>query len=276
MPNEGAPPEPRPAATIVVARDAAQGEGIEIFLVQRHGKIGFMGGMHVFPGGKVAPEDRDARLRARVSDHTRIEEHDVWGEGFARDDAFALALAAIRETFEEAGLLLTRDAPDARALADARERLHGGTPFVDLLEELDVQLSLGLLSPFSRWITPESEPVRFDTAFYVARAPAGQIAEHDRRETVSGRWLSPAGALQAVEAGELRLAPPTAQTLGSLRDVGSVDAALALAASRPPPVILPLLRQIDDELVILYPGDPEHPMKERALPGPTRRVFRKL
>jgi hypothetical protein len=154
--------------------------------------------------------------------------------------------------------------------------LHEGTPFVDLLEELDVELSLGLLSPFSRWITPEAEPVRFDTAFYVARAPAGQTAEHDRRETVAGRWLSPAGALAAVDAGELRLAPPTAQTLGSLRHVESVDAARALAASRRPPVILPLLRQIGDELVILYPGDPEHPMKERALPGPTRRVFRKL
>lgn len=270
------PPVPKPAATVMLIRDVEGDEGIEVFLVQRHGKIGFMGGKHVFPGGKVCDDDRSADLRARVEDMDALAAHDVWGEGFDGDDALALALAAVRETFEEAGVLLGSAVPDRATLERARGRLLGGEPFSALLGELGARLSLSLLTPFSRWITPDSEPARFDTAFYVARAPLGQRAEHDQREVVGGDWFTPGVALEALERGEIRLAPPTSRTLQDLAETASVDAAVALAGSRRPPLIAPLIREIGDELVLIYPGDPDHPMREQTLAGPTRRVLRKL
>jgi 8-oxo-dGTP pyrophosphatase MutT (NUDIX family) len=270
-----APSEPRPASTVVLARDRDAG-GLEVFLVQRHGKIGFMGGMHVFPGGKVSESDTSGRLRARVLDPESLGAHDVWGEGFGADDAFALAMAAIRETFEEAGVLLGEGVPEGPTRARIRDRLNRGEDFASLLEEIDARLRLSLLQPLSRWITPDTEPVRFDTAFYLARAPGAQHAEHDRQETVGGAWYSPTGALEAADAGEIRLAPPTSVTLDGLRQASSVDDAMRRARASTIQPILPLLRRIGDEMVVIYPGDPAHPLPERALPGPTRRVLRKL
>lgn len=271
---------PRPAATVVLLRDVVQGSersdrsehGIELFLVQRHRSIGFMGGMHVFPGGKVAAGDALAVLGARVVDPQQAQAH-AWGDDVDRDAAFARAVAAIRETYEEAGILFcTRPLPPSSH--EARARLLAGEPFANVIDTLAVQLQLGLLHPFSRWITPESEPVRFDTSFFLTRVPADQNAEHDRGEAIDALWTSPQAALAAMTNGSLRLAPPTLRTLEQLADFASVDAALRFAASRPPPRIMPIIAATPEgELVIYYPGDPEHPVRERAFPGPTRHVL---
>jgi 8-oxo-dGTP pyrophosphatase MutT (NUDIX family) len=266
-----APATARAAATVVLLRDGET--GVEVFLVQRHGSLGFMGGMHVFPGGKVAESDTRAELEPYAPDAGSVARH-MWGPDVDQDQAFARAVAAIRETYEEAGVLLCAEALGPGAAA-ARARLLAGAPFAEVLAELRVRLQLGSLQPLSRWITPESEPVRFDTSFYVARAPAGQTAEHDRTESVAGLWLSLGDALARAEADAIRLAPPTALTLESLLGVASVEAAVREAARRPPPLVMPVIRTVGDEVVIYYPGDPEHPVREPAPPGPTRRLLRR-
>jgi 8-oxo-dGTP pyrophosphatase MutT (NUDIX family) len=267
---------PKPAATVVLLRDRSGG-GIETFLVQRQGSMGFMGGVHVFPGGKVSETDRSERMRARVLDAAAIEADRCWGEGLEPEAAWTRAVAAVRETFEEAGVLIAgaRAYPSADDLARMRERLQAGEDFAELLAAADLTLQLRALRPFARWITPESEPVRFDTSFYVACAPQGQQASHDEHESASSAWLSPYEALESADAGSIRLAPPTARTLEAVRDAASTADALALAASRPPPVVLPLLRTSGDETVVLYPGDPEHPVSVRAFDGPTRTAWRR-
>jgi 8-oxo-dGTP pyrophosphatase MutT (NUDIX family) len=261
----------RAAATVVLLRDTEP--GVEVFLVQRHGSLGFMGGMHVFPGGKVSASDTRAELEPYAHDVACIDRH-AWGADVDRDQAFARAVAGLRETFEEAGVLLCAPAlgPDA---AVARARLLAGAPFCEVLSALQVQLQLGALQPLSRWITPESEPVRFDTSFYVARAPDDQVAEHDRGESIAALWVSPGDALARADAGAIRLAPPTARTLETLADAASVEAAIRVAAQRPPPLVMPVIRTVGDELVIYYPGDPEHPVNERAFAGPTRHTMRR-
>jgi 8-oxo-dGTP pyrophosphatase MutT (NUDIX family) len=268
---------PRPASTVVLARDGARG-GIEVFLVQRHAAMGFMGGMHVFPGGKVSPDDDSARMRTQIANCDHHARHCPWGDELAASDSLARAVAAVRETFEEAGVLLAERESLAVArdrIPELRARLLAGEPFDALLEEARLRLDLGALQPLSRWITPASERQRFDTTFYVARAPDGQRAEHDRMESIAGAWFAPEDAAAASREGRIRLAPPTALTLESLAAAASVDAALALAACRPPPTVLPILCTVNSEVVILYPGDPEHPVAAPAFAGPTRRVLRR-
>ena len=242
--------------------------------MQRHSAIGFMGGMHVFPGGKVCADDASESMRACVDATNHGANDELWGADIEAGAALTRAVAAIRETLEEAGVLIGIAAPSSQLIA-VRERLLAGEAFATLLAEHQLSLQLGSLLPFSRWITPESEPVRFDTSFYLARAPLDQEAACDRSESVSGMWIAPAKALEAARAELIRLAPPTALTLESLKAVTSVDEAWAQAASRPPPVILPIMRALAGEFVILYPGDPEHPVRTPAMDGPTRRTWRK-
>jgi 8-oxo-dGTP pyrophosphatase MutT (NUDIX family) len=264
----------RPAATVVLARDAAEGSGIEIFLVQRHNAIRFMGGMHVFPGGKVCADDGSTSMRGCIADADEAARDETWGADVEPGAALTRAIAAIRETLEEAGVLLgTGEAPPQ--LADVRARLLAGATFAELLSASQLTLRLAALRPLSRWITPESEPTRFDTSFYLARAPLDQPAACDEQESISAMWITPAAALEAAHAGTIRLAPPTAATLLALTDTESVDAALAHVAGRRPPVILPIIRALGDDLVVLYPGDPEHPIRVPVIDGPTRRILRK-
>lgn len=278
MGEDAAAVVPKPAATVVLARDRAR-SGIEVFLVQRHGSMGFMGGMHVFPGGKVCGADGSDRVRGRIADLApNASLHHVWGEGVSAGAAVARAVAAVRETFEEAGVLLCGYAARASAdrLAELRAALLSGADFGELLERADLAMELAPLQPLSRWVTPDGERVRFDTSFYVARAPTDQCATHDGSESIAADWFAPAHALAAARDGRLRLAPPTALTLESLREADSVEAALAMAARRPPPLVLPIIRTTGGSVMILYPGDPDHPVREPAFEGPTRRLLRRV
>jgi 8-oxo-dGTP pyrophosphatase MutT (NUDIX family) len=269
MPAESPPPAaPRHASTVLIARDSA--EGPQIVLTQRHVSLRFMGGVHVFPGGAVQNSDRDPALLQQL----HAPPHS-WPDALEPDLQLGHAIAAVRETLEEAGLLLgapadlsdaTLQALRASALADA--------DFRELLATSDVKLDVQDLTPFMRWITPQSEPIRFDTRFYVARAPRAQQASHDARESTALVWLTASAALAAAQRGALKLSPPTARTLAEITDLSSVDALLAHARAAGAPTIEPVLRIVDGQRMVVYPGDPEHPVRERALKGPTRSVFR--
>jgi 8-oxo-dGTP pyrophosphatase MutT (NUDIX family) len=252
---------------VVLARDAADG-GIEVLLMQRSSELRFMAGMYVFPGGAVHAQDASPQLHDRVS-------RDVLAWESGEDPALgrAHALAAIRETCEEAGLLLGVRAISAEQLEQARRELLAGAELATLMEQLDATIDLAVLTPLSRWITPARQAIRFDTRFYVARAPDGQLASPEAREIVSVTWRSPEQAVADHQAGTLLLSPPTFCTLEDMVGIGSTQELARYAASRPPPCIEPLSAQVEGKNVILFPGDPEHPVRERALRGPTRRLL---
>jgi 8-oxo-dGTP pyrophosphatase MutT (NUDIX family) len=198
--------QPRDAATVVVLRDSAR--GLEVYLVKRSRTVDFMAGAHVFPGGRLDQADD------------------------------SLAACAVRETFEEAGLVL---AP-------------------------------GALVPWVRWITPEISPKRFDARFFLARAPEGQEPKVDGREATEGLWVAPLEALQRWEDNAMQLAPATAKSIEMLLAFATVDAALAAAAARPPPVAMPLVWNDKESgrAYISLPGDPRHPLPD-VLGGAIRR-----
>jgi len=257
--------EPRDAATVLLLREE-EDAAFSVFMVKRHAKSGFMAGAYVFPGGTLDEADHGWR---RVKGHTPRSAAAVLGED---DPARALALyvAAIRETFEEAGVLLATGAADAD-LTGARDRLNAGEDFSALADEYDLTLWLDALAAWSRWVTPTIERRRYDARFFLARAPRAQRAEHDRIEVTAGEWLRPAAALSRFEQGSIQLPPPTLRTIEQLSEVDSVDAAFARAAEMgPPPPVQPHFVQLGDVPTLTLPGDPEHPLDERRISGPTR------
>ena len=264
-PSESAPA--RPASTVIVARDVAGG-GIEVVLTERHANMRFMAGAYVFPGGAVQDDDYATELAAQL-DGAPLD----WPHPLDPRHAWAHAVAALRETFEEVGLLLGAPASAAAQLPVLRTKLGAGRPLSALLAEAGIRLDLRQLVPFVQWITPRAQPIRFDTRFYVSAAPSGQIAEHDGRECVALIWRSPQAALADAEAGRITLPPPTRRSLAEIEGAVSVAALLEQARSRPAPHVEPIIREIDGTRMILYPGDPDHPVRERILRGPVRQPF---
>jgi 8-oxo-dGTP pyrophosphatase MutT (NUDIX family) len=256
------------ASTVIVLREAES--GLETFMLCRHGRSGFMGGAHVFPGGKVDEADSDARWLERV-DRSAEEITERLGETDA-DKGLGLLVAAVRETFEEAGVLLATTREDADLQA-ARRELLGGASFLELANALDVKIDSMALAPYARWITPKMESRRFDTRFYVAVIPEGQTPSHDGSETTSALWLSPANALDQMHAAKIKLAPPTVRTLRWLAGFDDIASVVADALSQKPPLIAPRLVTGDSGWFLALPGDPEHPEDEAVLPGATRMVM---
>lgn len=264
------PAAPRDAATVIVLRDEPQ--GFSVFMVRRHAKSGFMAGAYVFPGGVLDEADATASVLERVQGIDGAEAARRLGEEDATR-SLALHVAALRETFEEAGVWLGR-APEAAALEAARGRLvRNEIAFEALLTQLDGQLSADALTPLARWITPEVEPRRYDARFFLARAPEAQRAAHDRVEVTAGEWLTPAEALERGGRGEIQLPPPTLRTLENLAPFATTDEVITHAAARRPPLVDPVFRTTTDSWALVLPGDPEHPRAERALDGPTRFVL---
>jgi 8-oxo-dGTP pyrophosphatase MutT (NUDIX family) len=263
---------------VVLARDAADG-GIEILLLRRSPQLRFMGGMYVFPGGAVHAQDSDPRWSRRI-----VRDAATWGDESNLAASREHALAAIRETCEEAGILVgigvayhPNESSEAQLRTETalrarvRSELLSGASFVEVLDALGRSIDLGVLTPLTRWITPENVPTRFDTRFYVAVAPRDQIAEADEVEMTEVVWRSPAQAIEEHRIGTLKLSPPTLYTLEDFEQISSTAALLEYAGSRPPPCIETIAVKIGGKNVILFPGDPEHPVQTRALRGPTRR-----
>lgn len=214
---------PSPAATLLLVRDR---DGLDVLMVQRHGDMRFGPGALVFPGGKVDAQDLDPSWHAQAL-------------GFAELDPQSRGrrICAIRETFEETGILLARPRNDGdidhRAAALRTAVMDGDLPFQEMVIMLGLRLDLNDLIPFARWITPTRQPIRFDATFYIARAPEGQRADCDQRETVSAEWLKPDEALRLAETGERKLMRPTRANLSRLAADACVGSALRAARARP-------------------------------------------
>ena len=233
-------PVPVPAATILLLRDGDA--GLEVFMVERHEKIDFGGGALVFPGGKTAPEDYDSTLGALVD-----------GAADWSDETRAVAISAIREAFEEAGVLLARDATSGEYIG--ADRLAALDTYREQLEQSQISLPVFLrrehlrlacdqLVLFAHWITPRGMHKRFDTRFFLARVPAGHAGQHCGRESVASLWARPADAVAQDVQGKLLF--PTRMNLLKLAHARSVDEALAAASARPPVTVEPWVENTPD------------------------------
>lgn len=264
----------RDAASVVMLRDTPG--GLETFLIKRHGLSDVLGGAYVFPGGKVDREDAALDLQARL-DQPAGELHAALGEAdLDEPSATGLYVAALREAFEETGVLYAQGAGDGEAMR-ATALLREGRTFDEVLALMGLRLQATQLAPWSRWITPIVGGVirkRFDTRFFVAAIPQGQQPRHDNHEATESVWLSPRAALQLYWDGGIELAPPQIMSLAHLARHGSVRSVLDQARARTPPVILPEPFEHEGARIICYPGDERHPVRERALPGPTRLHYR--
>ena len=260
---------PVSAATVILLRDGDVSP--EVLLLERHAKSEFLPDLYVFPGGRVDAHDHE------LSDHlpaggTRAARRAL--PDTAPELAPALFVAAIRETFEEAGILLARrrgerdllDAEAARRLARHRLDVQGGSlRFGDLVEQEELELASDLLSVHAHWITPELVPRRFDTFFFSALAPEGQLAAHDGIESTDDVWIRPEDALEQARDKQRQMIFPTLCNLQTL--AGFRDARQALAASHERPVVavLPVLNERDGKRFLVIPDEAGYEQTEEFL-----------
>ncbi len=226
------------AATVLLVRDVAA--ALEIFMVVRHQQIDFAGGAMVFPGGKVDAADMSSDVRSVVD-----------GADSLGEQALGLRVAAIREAFEECGVLLARR-HGSHALVSARDALelgeryrarlaHGELPLSEVAAREGIALACDLLVPFAHWITPEGMPKRFDTHFFLAAAPNEQLALHDGAESVDSAWVSPRVVLEDAASGRRTVVFPTRMNLERVASHRSVAAALDAAREAPVVTVLPVI-----------------------------------
>jgi 8-oxo-dGTP pyrophosphatase MutT (NUDIX family) len=244
--------EPRPASTVILLRDTATGP--EVYLLRRQQSMAFAAGMTVFPGGRVDPTD------SSIADSWSGPPPSEFGDrlGCSADAAAAYVAAAVRETFEESGVLLAGPS-DGSVVADTtgddweadRVALEARTlGFADFLHRRGLVLRADLLGAWAHWITPEFEPRRYDTAFFVAALPAGQVTRDVTSESDQVAWLHPASAVQAVEAGDVLMLPPTYLCCRDLIPYDAVADVLAASTEREIRPILPTVR-VENDLAYL-------------------------
>ncbi|WP_298255402.1 NUDIX hydrolase [Bradyrhizobium sp.] len=247
----GASVAARPASTILLLRDGVRGPDdkgrgeIEVFMMVRHHEIEFSSGALVFPGGSVDAADREVIARGEL--HSGGEGSDEAGLSFR--------IAAIRETFEESGILLARprgskDLVEAKQAAKVAAKHRAAlaerkTTFLEVLNESGMVLALDELVPYAHWVTPEGMPKRFDTWFFLAAAPPDQLGAHDGRESTDSLWLSPREAVAGGESGRFKLPFPTTRNLIKLGKQLSVKAALDDARGKPVVIVMPELTRLN-------------------------------
>ncbi|MBW0019527.1 MAG: NUDIX hydrolase [Mycobacterium sp.] len=256
MSSADEPLTPRPAATVMLVRDAPG--GLKVFLMRRHSKMEFAPGVIVFPGGGVDDRDRNADLGELGA--WAGPPPDWWAQRFGTQPGLAEALvcAAARETFEESGVLFAGPADDpdgivrdASVYGDARRALDDRTlSFADFLRRENLVLRSDLLRPWANWVTPEAERTRrYDTYFFVAALPEGQRADGDNTESDLAGWTLPQDAIQDFEAGRNILLPPTWTQLDSL---GGRTVADVLAVDRQIVPVQPILEMRGDNWVFEF------------------------
>lgn len=242
--------EVRDAATVLLVRDEPTPQGgtaMEVFMVRRHAGSGFVGGHHVFPGGVVDDADRDP----------------AWSEWCSgAHDAFGVA--AVRELLEEAAVLIAvhretgrQATPSGDRIAELARDVHSGSlRFIDACAAENIQLGLDSLKLWSHWITPEGQPRRYDTRFFVAVAPPDQEAIHDELELTEGLWGTPASFLSRHAEGQVQMILPTVANLKSVEGFGRVDELLAAASAKGPisPTTPEMVRESDGSVTILVDG----------------------
>lgn len=237
------PAELRPASTLLLIRDGA---GLEVLMIKRNRAVDFAAGAMVFPGGKVCPDDRNPEWAGRMT-------------GDDIDQVRAFKIAAIREVFEETGILLARsrdglpiDPGRVASFSDLRAPIDvGDALFSDLIIKEDLVLDSQSLIKFGNWLTPKFMPKRFDTLFYVAQMPEGQVATADGREATEIAWMRPSDALAAAEDGRATVIFPTRMNLGRLALTETTGAALERFSDDCPPPIEPVVDTSDPEMPCL-------------------------
>jgi 8-oxo-dGTP pyrophosphatase MutT (NUDIX family) len=260
------PVAPRDAATVMVLRPAAGGPGVEVLMLRRTAAMRFAPGAYVFPGGSVDPADYGAETGwegpSAAEFGTRL--------GASPEVARALVCAAVRETFEESGVLLAGETgggplavPSGPSWeADRLALASGALSLAGLLARRGLVLRADLLVPWSRWITPEAEPRRFDARFFAAALPDGQEAVGHEAEADRVAWLSPARAIDSAKAGEISLLPPTAATLHDFASEVAAGRGLAdiLGARRPIEPVRPRLVLEDGAAWLMLPDEVGYPL----------------
>lgn len=266
----------RDAATVMLVRDSAAGR-LEVFMLRRNLNSDFVGGAYVFPGGAVDPEDRHADLEPICEGRTDADASTALGL-HPPTGGLAYWVAAIRESFEEAGVLLAYDATgDVIDLRDpdvaARFDVHRGAVdrserrLVEVCAEEGLRLAVDGMHYFSHWITPVGPPRRYDTRFFVAAAPVGQTPLHDDRETIANCWIAPPDALAQHRDGAFDLILPTIRNLEAIaRFDTAADVLAAAAALDQIPAVLPRVIDDGDGIRILLPGDPGYDEADEGLP----------
>jgi 8-oxo-dGTP pyrophosphatase MutT (NUDIX family) len=253
------PALPRDAATVMLLRPARG--GLEVYMLRRKSTMAFAPGAFVFPGGSVDARDADEQVAWAGPDAAE------WGRIFDAPPSLARALicAAVRETFEESGVLLAGESPDS-VVADttSEEWEQDRTALIDrsislagLLARRKLMVRADLLRPWARWITPAIEPRRFDTRFFAAALPAGQRTRDVGGEASQVTWIAPAAALAAAKRGEIMLFPPTAVTLSELAVCG--DPETALQGPRHVAPIIPSVELREGAVWLTVPGIAEYP-----------------
>jgi len=289
----------RDAATVMLIRDArggrdepglgdgpaiGDGPGIEVCMLRRNLASEFVAGAYVFPGGSVDPEDRGPEAEALCRGLTDAEASAILS---LDSGGLAFWVAALRECFEEAGVMLaqrreaghpdgelldTRHPDLAERFAAHRDAVNDGTArLLDVCEQEGLVLAADTVHYVSHWITPELAPKRYDTRFFITAAPPGQVARHDDAETIATIWIRPGDALARQAAGDIELLPPTMTNLRSLEPFRSTGEVMAWARQvTDVPTVLPVVLFEDGHLLVLRPGDPgyEEALADRAASGP--------
>ena len=242
------PVTPRPAATIVLLRDGV--DGLEVLLMRRNRRAGFVPGAWVFPGGRVDGSDAGPDVVELLADLSPSEAERRLDLAGADPPAIAYYLAALREAFEETGILVGErpdgspppTAAESPAVDQVRETLMADRiSFAEALERLECRIDGDAIEYVAHWITPVPEPRRDDTRFFAAAVPAGAKAIIDPREMVDALWIAPGAALDRCDAGDLPMVFPTIKTIEELSDFPSVESALDVLGRREVRTILPTL-----------------------------------
>ena len=251
---------PRPAATVLTLRDSLN--GYEILMLRRNNRSEFMGGAYVFPGGGVDASDANTDQLA-----FGLDDESASGRLGLDSGGLSYYVACLRELFEEAGLLIVcdesgaqvtfSDPTDIKRMANLRRSVNAGEIDVHaILRDEGLWLDLRGIEYLAHWITPLGMPRRYDTRFFVALAPSGQVATHDAGETVADQWFRPRDALDAHAPGDFDLMFPTIRNLEAIADFSSAGEVLNYARSLESiPCVVPQIRRRDDEIVIVTPGD---------------------
>jgi len=257
--SDRAPVQPVEAATVILVREPSDpGCGWECFMVRRHVRSDFAADVFVFPGGKVDPADRDPGFLEVLATDDGVENDDAGGTAW-----LGLRVAALRELFEEAGVILARETAagsDTELLAAsralARSNLQSGRlTMLQVAREFGWCLEIMQLHPFSRWITPDTLPRRYDTHFFVARLPADQKPLHDAIETTDSLWISPEDALQRAEGGDFPLVFATEKHLERMARYSAINELIDATTPADLEAVMPRIIERDGTIAFLLPGD---------------------
>ncbi len=267
--GELTPATPRRAATVLLLRDRAGGhggeqggeQGTDVYMLRRRASMAFAGGAYAYPGGSVDPRDDDRHVDWAGPSLA------AWAAllGVGESEAQAIVCAAVRETFEEAGVLLAGPTADSVVgdttgddwEADRVALVERELSFAEFLARRGLVLRSDLLGVWARWITPEFEQRRYDTWFFVAALPAGQRTRNASTEADRTVWIRPAEAAEGYDRGELTMMPPTITTLRQLEPYATSADALASSAKRDLTPVLAQARLEDGQLVLFWPGHDE-------------------